>query len=53
MLSTERLDILSEMNAFQIEGRYPEPLTSPPTTAEARGYLKRAEEVYEWLMKQL
>jgi HEPN domain-containing protein len=52
-LSPERLDILSEMNAFQIEGRYPDALTLPPTVAEARDYLKRAEEVYEWLINQL
>ncbi len=38
------------MNAFSLEGRYPESLTPPPTTQEARAYLARAEEVFQWLM---
>ena len=52
-LSTQRLDILADMNAFHIEGRYPESLILPPTGEEARGYLKGAEEVYQWLISQL
>jgi len=40
------------MNAFQIEGRYPETLTPPPNQQEANNYLARAEEVYQWLMNQ-
>jgi HEPN domain-containing protein len=47
--SSEQLDILAEMNAFHIEGRYPETLTKPPTIEEAVRYMKRAEEVLRWL----
>lgn len=46
----EQIDVLAEMNAFSLEGRYPESLTPPPTQQEARAYLARAEEVFQWLM---
>ncbi|MFH0794331.1 MAG: HEPN domain-containing protein, partial [bacterium] len=49
----EQLDILSEMNAFQLEGRYPEGLIASPKPAEAQSYMKRAQEVFEWLKKGL
>ena len=48
-LKPEQVDVLAEMNAFSLEGRYPESLT-PPTPQEARVYLSRAEEVFQWLM---
>lgn len=48
-----QIDVLAEMNAFNIEGRYPDLLMPPPSLEEARGYLRRAEEVYQWLMNQL
>jgi HEPN domain-containing protein len=47
-----QLDILAEMNAFNIEGRYPDSLSAPPNQSEAREYMRRAEEVFEWLMKR-
>ena len=50
---TEQVDILAEMNAFHIEGRYPESLTLPPTKEEALNYITRAEKVYQWLVNQL
>ena len=49
-LKLEQIDVLAEMNAFSLEGRYPESLTPPPTSQEARAYLARAEEVFQWLM---
>lgn len=52
-LINEYVDILAEMNAFHIEGRYPESLTAPPTKEEAIKYLTRAEKVYQWLMNRL
>jgi len=52
-LETEYVDILAEMNAFHIEGRYPESLTTPPMKEEALSYITRAEKVYQWLMNQL
>jgi HEPN domain-containing protein len=51
--SPVQTDILAEMNAFHIEGRYPETLTKPPTEEEAVRYTKRAEEVFRWLTKLL
>ncbi|HVR99637.1 MAG TPA: HEPN domain-containing protein [Thermoanaerobaculia bacterium] len=47
-----QLDVLAEMNAFNIEGRYPDALSSPPSQSEAKEYLRRAEEAFEWLMTQ-
>jgi HEPN domain-containing protein len=52
-LDTEKTEVLAEMNAFQVEGRYPELLTKPPTRAEALKYMARAEGVLQWLMNQL
>jgi HEPN domain-containing protein len=42
-LETEHADILAEMNAFHIEGRYPESLTTAPTKEEALIYVAKAE----------
>lgn len=47
------IDILAELNAFNIEGRCPDSNIIPVSQNEAIDYLKRAEEVYIWLMKQL
>jgi HEPN domain-containing protein len=52
-LDQGQIDALAEMNAFNIEGRYPDTLAPPPTPREARQYLRRAKEVYQWLMNQL
>ena len=49
-IDTEKMEILAEMNAFHIEGRYPESLTKPPSKAEALNYMTKAEEVFQWLM---
>ena len=42
-VSSEMMDVLAEMNAFHIEGRYPETLTKPPTKEETIRYMKRTE----------
>jgi HEPN domain-containing protein len=47
-----QIDILAEMNAFALEGRYPEPALVPMTADEAHRYVERAEEVFNWLMKR-
>ena len=41
------------MNAFNIEGRYPDALTPALTLPEAQAYLARAEEVFQWLASLL
>jgi HEPN domain-containing protein len=46
-------DVLAEMNAFNLEGRYPDMLMPPPSLPEARDYLTRTEEVFQWLLSQL
>jgi HEPN domain-containing protein len=51
-LDIGKMEVLAEMNAFHIEGRYPESLTKPPTQDEALNYMARAEGVFQWLMSQ-
>jgi HEPN domain-containing protein len=52
-LPPEHLNVLAEMNAFHIEGRYPETLNPLPTLQEAQQYFSRAEEVFRWLKDRL
>jgi HEPN domain-containing protein len=52
-LSQAQVDVLAEINAFHIEGRYPDVLIPPPSQDKAEGYLRRAQEIYRWLMKRL
>jgi HEPN domain-containing protein len=51
-LNTRGMEVLAEMNAFQIEGRYPESLTKAPSREEALKYMAGAEGVFQWLMNQ-
>ena len=51
-LDTRRMEVLAEMNAFHIEGRYPESMMNAPTKEEALNYIAGAEEVFQWLMNQ-
>jgi HEPN domain-containing protein len=52
-LRPEQIDVLAEMNAFNLESRYPELLMPPPTLKEAKAYMSRAKEVFQWLMNLL
>ena len=52
-LSQDYEDVLAEMNAFNLEGRYPDMLMPPPSLAETQDYLRRSEEVLQWLLSQL
>lgn len=52
-LDDKQIDVLAEMNAFNLEGRYPEILTPEPTAEEAQRYVRRAKEVYTWLIRKL
>jgi len=52
-LSDNQLDTLADINAFNIEGRYPDVFAPLPSYTEAREYLHRAEKVYQWLTKLL
>ena len=51
--NTERQDALGALNRFCLEGRYPEQWPSIPDKKEARRYLNTAEQLIEWLKKQL
>ena len=42
-------NVLAEINEFNIEGRYSDLLRPPVSFQEARGYLQRAKETFEWL----
>lgn len=45
--------ILAVMNAFNLEGRYPDALSPPPEPRDALRYITEAEEVFQWLILQL
>lgn len=49
----DHLDILAEINSFNIEGRYPESLSKAPTPTEARKYFSKTKEIFAWLKNQL
>jgi HEPN domain-containing protein len=53
VVPTQRqLDLLADMNVFNLEGRYPETLPTQPTAEEIRDILARVEEVFPWLILQ-
>ena len=49
-IKSTHVDILAEMNSFNIEGRYPDTLSPPPSQEEARHYMTQAEKVFQWLI---
>jgi HEPN domain-containing protein len=49
----EHLGVLEEMDAFNIEGRYPDYMDSPPDRSKAEDMLIHSEEVLRWLMSRL
>jgi len=52
-LEEKYIDILAEMNEFNLEGRYPSAIVEPPTPSEAKQYFQQAKEVYQWLKSRL
>ena len=52
-LNPHQLDVLAEMNAFNIEGRYPDTLSPPPSKKQAVEYIAKSEKVFQWLNDQL
>lgn len=52
-LKPEGVDILAEMNEFNLEGRYPITFVSPPTKKESQAYMKKAKGIFEWLTQKL
>jgi HEPN domain-containing protein len=53
VLTSRQLDILADMNKFNIEGRYPNIASLAPSQAEAQIAMGQAEEIYQWLMSRL
>jgi HEPN domain-containing protein len=51
-ISDHHSDILSELMAFHVEGRYPDSLSAAPSKNEAMEYFNRGKEVFQWLIKQ-
>lgn len=52
-LPRRHLEGLAKMNAFNLEGRYPETLPAPPDAETTRERLRSAREVLEWLNERL
>ena len=48
-LTEHQIDLLAEVNEFNIEGRYPEMLLPSPTRVEADSYMTRIAEVLQCL----
>lgn len=51
-LSDKEIDILADMNQFQMEGRYPESLSATLSQMDAEKYMDTAKELFQWLMNQ-
>lgn len=52
-LTIPQLDLLAELNVFNIEGRYPDTIAPLPSYEDASSYLKRAEGIFLWLTNRL
>lgn len=52
-VSDDRKDVLADINAFSLEGRYPESYAVLPSKDEAESIMRKAGEVYLWLKSQL
>lgn len=51
-LDEDHMNLLADMNQFNLEGRYPETILSAPEKEEALEYLNRSKRVMEWLSNQ-
>lgn len=49
----EHIDLLSEFNPFNLEGRYPEMWTPVPSRNEADNLVQKAENLLRWLINLL
>ena len=51
-LSPAELDLLADMNRYNLEGRYGEPAAVPPKTDAANDLMARAERMMAWLNRK-
>lgn len=49
----KQIDLLAEMNPFNIEGRYPEVWGTVPSRKESDMLKQKTKELFEWLKNQL
>jgi len=52
-LTGEQIIFLARFDRYQVEGRYPNPLPLEPDVSIAEAELRKAQEVFEWLIQQL
>ena len=52
-LSPNQTDVLAEMNEFAMAGRYPDTTSPVPTHDEGKAQQAKAQEVFQWLIRQL
>jgi HEPN domain-containing protein len=52
-LSERQKNLLADLNPYNIRGRYQESLGLPPPMSEVKVLMKRAKEMFEWLIKRL
>ncbi len=52
-LSEKQRNLLADLNPYNIRGRYQESLGPPPPMSEVKVLMKRAKEMFEWLIKRL
>lgn len=52
-LSEDQKGFLAEMNAFNLEGRYPSPSTPQMPAGSLNKYMNKISETRKWLMSQL
>jgi len=52
-ISEKQKNLLADLNPYNIRGRYQESLGSPPPMSEVKVVMKRAKELFEWLIKSL
>lgn len=52
-LNERQRNLLADLNPYNIRGRYQESLGTPPPMSEVTALMKRAKELFEWLMKSL
>jgi HEPN domain-containing protein len=52
-ISPQQENLLSKMNEFQRQGRYPDMMYEVPIVERTQAYLRSTEEMVEWLRQQL